>query len=500
MIGATQKVDVYHLRRTGEVRILVAVLDITKIPKFADVCVKGCMYRLFFKPDEEVIKVANQEEDEDLLTDDDKGKDADGDREMGDADPSPKPQGGDMEKSATTNTKPSTSQSGPSHRQATLIQEALDMACEQLFDDISIKVMLEKDSEGLNHYIPLTEEERRMYNTIVAPPINPHPFFSDKVEQVRGFSCDHAFADDDFLSSVGGTPLFFYPEATTTYPVQEVGGIVSAQLLSSGGDAGAPVGSTPQPLSAVAMEVGAAIAEGDIPLPTDGVEEMTMAAEVVAVVTAEETDVAATAEVEDPHAAVGEFTLEVDSHTAPALGASVSTLPVAPAATSPDVGAPRVEHTKVTLRRSSRNAGKADEHTLLKTERLAKKKNLEGNSFSSFSDSRIFSNLGRVGISLNTSDVVIIKNLEVDRLVLSANKNTIANPTNLISEDEREERLEEVLSHACGNLNESLLDAENDHIIDLSPSRRKKKYNNAKNLRKGKLPKKPKTPSKIIIK
>jgi hypothetical protein len=30
MIGATQKVDVYHLRCTGEVRILVAVLDIKK--------------------------------------------------------------------------------------------------------------------------------------------------------------------------------------------------------------------------------------------------------------------------------------------------------------------------------------------------------------------------------------------------------------------------------------------------------------------------------------
>jgi hypothetical protein len=54
MIGATQKVDIHHLRRTGEVRILVAVLDIKKIPKFADVCVKGCMYRLYFKPDEEV--------------------------------------------------------------------------------------------------------------------------------------------------------------------------------------------------------------------------------------------------------------------------------------------------------------------------------------------------------------------------------------------------------------------------------------------------------------
>jgi hypothetical protein len=179
-------VDVYHLRRTGEVRILVAVLDITKIPKFADVCVKGCMYRLFFKPDEEVIKVANQEEDEDLLTDDDKGKDADGDREMGDANPSPNPQGGDKEKSTLANTKPSTSQSGPSHRQATLIQEALDMACEQLFDEISIKVMLEKDSEGLNHYIPLTEEERRMYNAMVAPPINPHPFFLMSLNRTLG--------------------------------------------------------------------------------------------------------------------------------------------------------------------------------------------------------------------------------------------------------------------------------------------------------------------------
>jgi hypothetical protein len=45
-----------------------------------------------------------------------------------------------------------------------------------------------------------------------------------------------------------------------------------------------------------------------------------------------------------------------------------------------------------------------------------------------------------------------------------------------------------------------MLDMENDHIIDLSPSRRKKKYKNAKNTNKGKLPKKPNTPSKIIIK
>jgi hypothetical protein len=102
-----------------------------------------------------------------------------------------------------------------------------------------------------------------------------------------------------------------------------------------------------------------------------------------------------------------------------------------------------------------------------------RKKNLEGNSFSSFSDSHIISNLGRIGINLATSDVAFIKNLEVDRVVLSANKNIKVKATNLLSDDEREERLEEVLNHACGNFNEILLDAENDHILDLSPISRK---------------------------
>jgi hypothetical protein len=75
-----------------------------------------------------------------------------------------------------------------------------------------------------------------------------------------------------------------------------------------------------------------------------------------------------------------------------------------------------------------------------------------------------------------------------------------SNTTNLESDEEREDRFEAVLSHACGNLNENLLDVENDQIFDLSPLRRKKKYNNAKNINQGKLPNKPKTPSKIILK
>jgi hypothetical protein len=135
----------------------------------------------------------------------------------------------------------------------------------------------------------------------------------------------------------------------------------------------------------------------------------------------------------------------VDNLTTPVLTAP---LVVVPTPTPPEVGAPK------TLRRSSRNAGKADEHILRKTERQAHKKNLEGNSFSSFSDSHIISNLCRIGINLATSDVAFIKNLEVERLVLNANKNIKVKATNQISDDKREERLEEVLNHVCGNLNE----------------------------------------------
>jgi hypothetical protein len=94
---------------------------------------------------------------------------------MRDANPSLNPQGGDKV-SAFANPQPSAPQSGKSHRQATMIQGALDMACEQLLDEISIKVMLEKDSVGWKTYSPLTDEERRVYSARVTPPINPHLF------------------------------------------------------------------------------------------------------------------------------------------------------------------------------------------------------------------------------------------------------------------------------------------------------------------------------------
>jgi hypothetical protein len=69
-------------------------------------------------------------------------------------------------------------------------------------------------------------------------------------------------------------------------------------------------------------------------------------------------DVAATIERAAP-LFVGEPPSEVDNLTAPVL---TTPLVVVPTPTPPEVGAPK------TLHRSSRNAGKADEHILRKTE------------------------------------------------------------------------------------------------------------------------------------
>jgi hypothetical protein len=106
------------------------------------------------------------------------------------------------------------------------------MSCEQLLDEISIKVMLEKDPVGWKSYSPLTDEERRMCNAMVSPPVNPHPFVSDVFEQ----------AGVTHLSSAGGTPTLFYP-ASTTLPAEGEDGGMPTPILSGG--AGSPLGAAP---------------------------------------------------------------------------------------------------------------------------------------------------------------------------------------------------------------------------------------------------------------
>jgi hypothetical protein len=78
ILGATQKVDISYLRKTGVVRLLVADLDANAVPKDADVVVNRSMYRIFFKVDEVVRDEDDFNLDDDyLLADDDQAKDQD---------------------------------------------------------------------------------------------------------------------------------------------------------------------------------------------------------------------------------------------------------------------------------------------------------------------------------------------------------------------------------------------------------------------------------------
>lgn len=84
-------------------------------------------------------------------------------------------------------------------------------------------------------------------------------------------------------------------------------------------------------------------------------------------------------------------------------------------------------------------------------------------------------------IKLMKSSIVSIKNIEIDRLVVSGkkrleNKNKVINLV-----DDEEERLDAILSHVCRNWNEDMQDQEYDHILnDLSPFPRQEKSNLAK--------------------
>ena len=117
ILGATQKVDITYLRRTGVVRLLVAVLDANAVPTDADIVVNRNMCRIFFKVDE----ILRDEEDfnpddDDLLREE---EDHAEDQDMKEADDSS--DGGDkaereVHEPHTTND----SREMPSHKQAAL--------------------------------------------------------------------------------------------------------------------------------------------------------------------------------------------------------------------------------------------------------------------------------------------------------------------------------------------------------------------------------------------
>jgi hypothetical protein len=134
-----------YLRKTGVVQLLVVVLDANAVSKDADVEVHRSMYRIFFKVDEVVRdKDDFNPEDDDLLDDDaDQAKDqdmeeADQEEHNGDFDELPHEQ----------NPSITDGYSGMSPgKQAALVEEAIDIACNRLIEELSFKVMNEADED-----------------------------------------------------------------------------------------------------------------------------------------------------------------------------------------------------------------------------------------------------------------------------------------------------------------------------------------------------------------
>jgi hypothetical protein len=148
-----------------------------------------------------------------LSEEDDNGKEKDPsnlDFDMGEADP-------EKEVGDTTEGQsqpPSQQPRDLNQKQALLFREALDLACDKLFDEISIKVMLEPaDEMTRKHFILLSHEELDSYNNLVDPTAQVLPsevFFTP--------SPDHqAAAPHTFLQGeVDGVDIGGVPTSPTT--------------------------------------------------------------------------------------------------------------------------------------------------------------------------------------------------------------------------------------------------------------------------------------------
>ena len=156
---------------------------------------------------------ANDTEDDDLLNDGDKNADG-SDKEMEDAEQTNP--NAENKNDAKSDKAPAASQQMPPQKQAALLDKALDRACEQLINEISIKVMLESDDGTARKELsPLSVEELTTYNNMVnsvnnsSPVVLPSTPILDDVTRSCCSTNDKVIS----LSGLGGSTL---PPASQT--------------------------------------------------------------------------------------------------------------------------------------------------------------------------------------------------------------------------------------------------------------------------------------------
>jgi hypothetical protein len=141
------------------------------------------------------------------------------------------------------------------------------------------------------------------------------------------------------------------------------------------------------------------------------------------------------------------------------------------------------------LKRSKRREMDADENSLDRATRLKAKNNLDdpgttkSKSFLCFSDSRITSTMGKLGVLLDSvldHQVQNIKNLELDRLNQASKNKQLLTPSDGdrteddLSDDESDFGLNQyAIKHLVGDIAEDIRGSDGSHLDDFKPSSRK---------------------------
>ena len=433
-IGATQKVDMVHLRKTGEVRILVAAFDVKAIAKQVDICVNRSIYRVYFTADAEVTDDSFNPDEDDLLEDDsNKGLDGNGDHHMDDATDDNNKNQQSSDASNQSSGKQLGGAAPPPQHHAALVEDALTLACNSLLDEICCKVIMEKDDGAVDaRYSPPSAEEVASFEALIhgsGMQDNTSHFFLDVTVQDPVVAATEVGTESTptVTSTSQEAPRGAASGDSNASPASLLGAHSAGATAGSGGAALCPVGvEMPQPSDGnrPTAEPETAALAGQLASPVD-----TSAGEQEGAALAAHPGLLLHGPVQPMHGTVQhEHELAglppTWEPTEAPLGTEEALTATVPAANQQAKGWNLVEGP--TVCRSARNKATTDEHTLKKTARMAAKKNLEsiGSSFTSFSDNRITSNLNNIGINLGStasaiiSSTIAIKNLEIDRLAL----------------------------------------------------------------------------------
>ncbi|KAJ1258874.1 hypothetical protein BS78_10G109100 [Paspalum vaginatum] len=164
ILGATQRVDMRSMKKTGVVRLLVAVLDANCIPDDADIVVGNCLYEIFFKVEQVLTDNNDDNVHPDEFEDDDDldSKDADKNHEMEDAEKNKNDTGSGSSSKVNPSSLPNSNQpqkNGKSDLEVEKVEKRIDLPVDMLLGEASDIVMSQiKEAAQINSSFLIEED------------------------------------------------------------------------------------------------------------------------------------------------------------------------------------------------------------------------------------------------------------------------------------------------------------------------------------------------------